>query len=185
MAHGNSEDGVKVRTWCSILGLGLLVAVFAAPLASASPKHSALPQIGTMAPAFQLLPFAKKSKSREQEHPEAIQLDDHCGIHPDKTKAVLVLFINEEHMGDLTLASGWSRKYQRDGLEVLGISLVKNPTVFSDQVIRAGLRFPVLDDRHSVVATRYGVPKAPFTFLLDANCLVMGMKDNAASYDKE
>jgi hypothetical protein len=53
--------------------------------------------------------------------------------------------------------------------------------MFADKVLRSKPRYPVLDDRHRVVASRYGVDKTPFSFLLNSECRVLGFDAKGAA----
>ncbi|HCP44644.1 MAG TPA: hypothetical protein DIU15_01210, partial [Deltaproteobacteria bacterium] len=117
---------------------------------------------------------------------EAVQLDEYCGLRPNETELVLLAFVDASG----TILDGdplttWYRKYHRDGLEILAISLERNPAEFAARVKRARLPFPVLDDRQGVVAQRYGVDKAPFVFLLNSQCRVLGVDNKGPADLKE
>jgi len=149
----------------------------------ASPQE--VPAVGTVAPAFGLYAFPTStaaSKKGAPEDREVVQLDDICGLRPGKTKAVLVLFVDDDPtVLGADPVGNWYRKYRKDGLEVIVISIEKNPSIFASKVLRSRPRFPVLDDRHQVVAHRYGVHKAPFSFLLDSQCKVLGFDKQSAA----
>ena len=143
-----------------------------------------IPAVGTIAPAFGLYAFPTRGslQNTSSKEREVVQLDDLCGLRPGKTKAVLVLFVD----GDSSVLSAdpvgnWYRKYHKDGLEIAVISTDTSPSVFANKVLRAKPRYPVLDDRQRVVANRYGVEKAPFSFLLNSECRVLGFDDKGAS----
>ena len=156
----------------------------AAPGFAEDISPDSIPSVGSIAPAFGLYAFPtsgslKKSSSDER---EVVQLDDLCGLRPAKTKAVVLLFVegNEEILAAEPVGN-WYRKYHRDGLELVVISVEKNPSIFASRVMRTKPRYPVLDDRHRVVARRYGVNDAPFTFLLNAECRVLGFDQKSAT----
>ncbi len=165
-----------------------LTASVAASSASADDESvTALPGIGEIAPAFALHPFQAGAAAREgAEGASAVELDSVCGIrNPESTAAVLVIFVDEGGMDDLSVAHGWHRKYHKDGLQILALSEVRRPESFRASVVKARFGFTVLDDRHGVVATRYGVPGAPFSLLLDRECRVLGMNNRALGVEQE
>jgi hypothetical protein len=143
------------------------------------PDPNALPGIGEVAPAFGLRPFQAGLASPEgDEGRSSIELDSLCGMRrPAGTAVVLVTFINREGMSDLLVANSWHRRYGRAGLEILAISQEERPESFGADIVRARVGFPVLDDRHHVVATRYGIQGAPFSLLLDRECRVLGLSN--------
>ena len=161
---------------CSVLA-------WAGPGIAGNNSPARIPAVGTIAPAFGLFAFPTSGslKKASSDDREIVQLDDMCGMRPGETKAVLVLFVD----GDPTIlgadpVGNWYRKYHKDGLEVAVISIEKNPSIFASKVLRNKPRYPILDDRHRVVATRYGVDKAPFSFLLNSECRVLGFNDKGA-----
>ncbi len=157
---------------------------WAVPGLAEKASPSRVPAVGTVAPAFGLYAFPtsgslKRASSSDR---EVVQLDDLCGLRPGKTKAVLLLFVD----GNPAVLSAepvgnWYRKYHKDGLEIIVVSVEKNPSMFADKVLRSKPRYPVLDDRHRVVASRYGVDKAPFSFLLNSECRVLGFDAKGAA----
>lgn len=149
----------------------LLLALIAGP--SVAGDATDLPGIGTVAPAFALYSFA----SAAEDAPEPVQLDEQCGLRPGDTKGLLLTFVDATGVADLQVANGWSRKHERNGLAVIAISIESSPAAFRGVVDKEGLRFPVLDDRHGIVARRYGIPTVPFTFVLNAECRVVGFVD--------
>ena len=170
----------------SVLSLGLALAL--SPAADAAdPDPDSLPRIGDIAPAFGLQPFqAGAAASEGDEGKSSLELDSVCGIRlAANTAAVLVVFIDEDGMGDLQIANSWHRRYKKDGLEIIGVSQVARPAVFGSSIIKARLGFPVLDDRHHIVATRYGIDAAPFSLLLDRECRVVGMSNKSLSLEQD
>jgi len=167
-----------------LLPLTATLLFWALPGSAEDVSPDSIPSVGTVAPAFGLYAFPttgsfKTSGIRER---EVVQLDDLCGLRPGKTKAVVLLFVNADvGVLDADPVGNWYRKYHRDGLEVLVVSLEKNPSLFASKVLRSKPRYPVLDDRHRVVARRYGVTKAPFTFLLNSECRVLGFDQKSAT----
>ena len=161
---------------CSVLA-------WAGPGIAGNNSPARIPAVGTIAPAFGLFAFPTSGslKKASSDDREIVQLDDMCGMRPGETKAVLVLFVD----GDPAIlgadpVGNWYRKYHKDGLEIAVISIEKNPSIFASKVLRNKPRYPILDDRHRVVATRYGVDKAPFSFLLNSECRVLGFNDKGA-----
>ena len=150
-----------------ILGLGAVQAN------GLDPKK--LPAIGSVAPAFALHPHS--SATGQEESPEAIHLDHYCGLRPEETRGVLLLFTDARYLEDLELANNWHRKYHRQGLEIIAISVDTEPLEFAGKLARLSLRFPVLDDNHRIVAKRYGLSTAPFSMLLNKECRVLGFSD--------
>jgi hypothetical protein len=47
------------------------------------------------------------------------------------------------------------------------------------------LTFPVLDDRHGIVAQRYGVSDTPFSMLLNRECRVLGFSSKTLAEEEE
>ncbi|MBJ93117.1 MAG: hypothetical protein CMP23_01440 [Rickettsiales bacterium] len=165
------------------MSLGAVLS-FSLPSLAAAQAVTELPTIGSVAPAFGLYAFPTQGsvKNSKADEWEIVQLDDLCGIRPGDTKAVLVLFVdNDPNVLGADPVGNWYRKYRKDGLEILVISVEKNPSIFATKVLRTKPRFPVLDDRQGVVAKRYGVKDAPFSFVLDAQCKVVGFDDKSAS----
>ncbi len=164
----------------------LVCALAVSGAVSAGDSPIDLPGIGEIAPAFALNPFQAGAAAREgDEGATAVELDSVCGIRsPESTAAVLVAFVDQGGMDDLAVAQAWHRKYDKDGLEIIAISEEARPESFSAAVVRARYAFPVLDDRHHVVATRYGVAGAPFSLLLDRDCRVLGMNNRALTAEQ-
>jgi hypothetical protein len=164
------------------LSLGLLVA--GVTVASANGfDPSKIPSIGTIAPAFGLQPFTSQAPGEGQK--EVIQLDGICGLRPGETKGVLLVFLDGSQLSSLELLNDWSRRFSRDGLATVAISVDSNPVEFSSKVGRMKLRFPVLDDRHKIVAQRYGVSETPFSMLLNSECRVLGFSNKGLSEEEE
>ncbi len=161
----------------SILSASLL---FGAALA-ADIDPAAVPGRGTIAPAFGLHDLTAK----KTDEPVVHELDEFCGTRPGDTTAVLVLFVDAQGLDDLNLANSWHKKHSKAGLEVLAISLAPDPTAFAAEIDKARYRFPVLNDRHGIVAHRYGVTKAPFSFLLDQECRVLGFSNRTLTADAD
>ena len=153
----------------------MLLSLLAAP--SLATDASELPGIGVVAPAFALYAFTDGNGDEF----EPVHLDDHCGLRPGSTKGVVVSFVDSASQSDLKVVDGWWRKHNRKGLDAIAISVEERPADFSDQVVREGYKFPVLDDRHGIVSKRYGIPSIPFTFLLNAECRVVGFIDQPLS----
>jgi len=172
------------RAW---LGLFSAILLIAGTASAESPDPTKVPGIGTVAPAFGLYPLPKGTKAeREPGGRVAIQLDEYCGLRPDKTKLVLLSFVDANGaLLDGEPLTTWYRKYHKEGLEILAISLERNPAEFAARVKRARFSFPVLDDRHGVVAHRYGVDKAPVTFLLNSECRVLGVDSTDPAESQE
>jgi len=172
---------LKARWFCAAAIVGSLLWTLPGLAADASPES--VPAVGTVAPAFGLYAFPTSGPGKQtiSEDREIVQLDDLCGLRPGKTEAVVVLFID----GDVDVlgadpVGNWYRKYHKDGLEVVVVSVERNPSVFASKVLRAKPRYPVLDDRHRVVARRYGVANVPFSFLLNSECRVLGFDHKSA-----
>ncbi|MEE2829389.1 MAG: TlpA disulfide reductase family protein [Myxococcota bacterium] len=164
--------GLLTVLFALILGLGAVQAN------GLDPKK--LPAIGSVAPAFALHPFSTAGK---EESPEAVHLDHFCGLRPEETKGVLLVFVDDRYLGDLELANTWHRKFQRDGLEVVAVSVDTQPLELAGKLNRLSLRFPVLDDNHRIVAKRYGLTTAPFSFLLNRECRVLGFSNQSLGKD--
>ena len=170
-----------MRPLRSLLILALFTAVAVAPALAGDADPDTVPRIGSVAPALGLFAF---DKSKGDEPPEAVLLDDLCGLRPGDTTALLVFFVDSQSMDDLEKANEWWRLFHRDGLKLLAISVEPNPLQFKDDVIRAGFKFPVLDDRHGVVARRYGVDRPPFSFLLNEGCQVLAFSNRKLTEDE-
>jgi hypothetical protein len=160
----------------------LAAGLAAGPAHGGPPDPALVPGIGTMAPAFGLFQFDSKAASQGKDR-AVVQLDEICGMRPGTTRGVLLAFVDASGLADLQLASGWWKKHHKDGVEVLGIITESNPAEFAQAAEKAGIKFPLLDDRLRVVAGRYGVTKAPFSFLLDRDCKVMGFSDRTLTQD--
>ena len=164
----------------SLLVLALLALVMVTPALAGDEDPDAVPRIGTVAPALGLYAF---EKSKDDEPRAPVELDDRCGLRPGSTTGVLVFFVDATSMDELEQAAEWWRLFHRQGLEILAISVEPNPFQFKDDVIKANFKFPVLDDQHGVVARRFGVERAPFSFLLNEGCQVLGFSNNKLTED--
>jgi hypothetical protein len=164
----------------SLLTLTLLTLMAVAPATAGDIDPDAVPRIGTTAPALGLYAF---EKSKGDEPKEPVQLDERCGLRPGSTTGVLLFFVDGNSMDDLEQANEWWRLFHRQGLEIMAVSVEPNPFQFKDDVIKANFKFPVLDDRQGVVARRYGVDSAPFSFLLNEGCQVLGFSNNKLTED--
>lgn len=161
----------------------LLAALLAAPLAFAGePDPNAIPARGSVAPAFGL--HVLNGVEAEDRARPVVELDDLCGMRPEGTTAVLVAFVDETGAADLSLANSWHRKHNRDGLEILAVSVAREPDSITDEANKADLRFDLLDDRHRIVARRYGIDRAPFSLLLDERCRVLGFSNRTLTADE-
>jgi hypothetical protein len=166
----------------SLFSVALLVLLAAPAATAADADPAAVPRIGTIAPAFGLYAFEKQ---RGDDIREAVQLEDHCGLRPGDVTGVLVFFVDHDNMADMELANEWFKRFQRQGFRIIGISLVEQPLNWADDIIKANYKYPVLDDRHGVVAKRFGVDRAPFSFLLNEECRVLGFSNNKLTEDGE
>ena len=158
--------------------------LWALPGSAGDISPATVPAVGTVAPAFGLYSFPTSASvnRNDNDEREVVQLDDLCGLRPGKTKAVIVLFVNgDTGVLDAEPVGNWYRKYHKDGLEVLVVSMEENPSIFASKVLRAKPRFPILDDRHQVVARRYGVTHPSFSFLLNSECRVLGFDQKSAN----
>ena len=151
------------------------------PASAADLDPEAVPARGAIVPAFGLHALS----SKKVEDPPVYELDEHCGSRPGETTAVLLLFVDETGADDLSLANSWYKKYNKAGLEVLAVSTVREPDEFAKQVERSRLQFPVLDDMHGIVSHRFGVAAAPFSFLLNQECRVLGLSNRTLVADTE
>ncbi len=162
----------------------LAAVLLAAPLAfAAEPDPDAIPTRGAVAPAFGL--HLLNGAEAEDRNRPVVELDDLCGMRPEDTTAVLLAFVDESHAADLSLANTWHRKHNKDGLEILAISMAREPDSLTDEANKAGLRYDLLDDRHRIVARRYGITTAPFSLLLDNRCRVLGMSNRTLTADQD
>jgi len=138
---------------------------------------------GQTAPAFGGAAFGQVDASGER---VVVQLDTLCGLRPGDTSAVLVFFVNGGSTDELNLAAQWQRKYADGGLDVVAISIDPAAEDMAEQVRRASLPYPVLNDKFGIIAYRYGVNVAPKHFLLDSSCKVLsasGLSLDAAEKD--
>lgn len=142
-----------------------------------------IPAIGSVAPAFGLHAF--DSGPSTDKPSDIVQLDSICGLRPGETRGVLLVFLEAEQLQSLELANTWHRRYSRQGLEVLAISVDSKPVEFASKVGRLRLRFPVLDDKHRIVAQRYGVSDTPFSMLLNRECRVLGFSSKTLAEEEE
>ncbi len=162
----------------------LAALLLAAPLAFAGePDPDAIPTRGAAAPAFGL--HLLNGAEAEDGNRPVVELDDLCGMRPEGTTAVLLAFVDESHSADLSLANTWHRKHNKEGLEILAISLAREPDALTDEANKIGLRYDLLDDRHRIVARRYGITTAPFSLLLDEGCRVLGLSNRTLTADSE
>lgn len=167
------------------LALILVAALLAAPSAFAGDLDpDLLPRIGSVAPAFGLYPF--QTRGSVDEFKDKVELDDHCGMRSDDTKLVLVVFSNAASMtSDLELAEGWWKKHAKAGFVPIVISMDPDSQTVRESLTKARYVFPILNDQFKIVAARYGVQSAPFSFLLDGDCTTLGFSDKSLSLDAE
>jgi len=164
--------------------LASAAALLAAPApGSAGPDALAIPGVGSVAPAFGLYPFQMEAVKGDSDR-TAVELDRFCGIRAGTTRGVLLAFVDSSGLADLQAAAGWWRKWHKDGIEILGISLESNPAPFAQAIEKAGIKFPVLDDRLRIVAKRYGVAGSRMSFLLGRDCRVLGFSDRPLKQDE-
>lgn len=159
--------------------LSLAALVLMVPAVSAAPDADAVPGRGEVVPAFGL----HELTVRPQEEPTVHELDGLCGMRPGDTSAVLLVFVDGRGSADLAQAQSWFKKFHKDGLEILAVSIERQPDEFAAAVEKAKYRFPVLDDRQGIVSTRYGVVGAPFSLLLNDECRVLGMSNRGLADD--
>jgi hypothetical protein len=171
---------LRLRT-LALIFLALLYATAGASANGFDPNK--IPAIGSVAPAFGLHPF--KAGTRKDETADVVQLDSLCGLRPGETKGLLLVFLEAEQLESLDIANTWHRRFSRQGLEVLAISVDSKPIEFASKVGRMRLRFPVLDDRHRIVAQRYGVSDTPFSMLLNRECRVLGFSSKTLAEEEE
>jgi len=143
-----------------------------------------VPAIGSIAPAFGLHAFGSSPEKAETDADDVVQLDSICGLRPGETKGVLLLFLETKQIETLDLINGWHRRFARQGLELLAISVDSKPIEFSSKAARMRLRFPVLNDQHRIVAQRYGVSDTPFSMLLNSECRVLGFSNKPLSEEE-
>ena len=156
------------------------VGLLSLPAHGSEPEATGLPQIGSVAPAFGLVPF--HSKSAKDDFIEKVELDESCGMHPGDTRYVLLSFSDSATLGeDLDILSSLHRKH--DGVVPIVISVASETQPVRDLVGRTRLSFSVLDDQYKIVARRYGAT-APFTLLLDESCRVLGMSNKSLTVDQ-
>lgn len=172
---------MALRRLLPFLLLGVLCAASVVSANGLDPK--AVPPIGSIAPAFGLHPFSKNKSDETTRTP--VQLDNYCGLRPEETEGVLVAFVDSRHFDDLELADTWHRRFNRQGLEILAISVDSKPLEFASRLNRDRPRFPVLDDHHSIVASRYGISEAPFSLLLNKECRILGFSNKRLSDEAE
>jgi hypothetical protein len=171
---------LRLRT----LALVFLALLYAAAGASANGfDPDKIPAIGSVAPAFGLHPF--KTATSKDETVDVVQLDSLCGLRPGETKGLLLIFLEAAQLESLDIANTWHRRFSRQGLEVLAISVDSKPVEFASKVSRMRLTFPVLDDRHGIVAQRYGVSDTPFSMLLNRECRVLGFSSKTLAEEEE
>ncbi len=161
------------------------VALLAAPGALAEGVDpEALPRIGAVAPAFGLYPF--ETKLSVDELKDKVELDDYCGMRPGDTRLVLVVFSGAANLtADLELVESWRKKHGKNGFVPIVLSTDKNVQAVREQLVKTRYSFPILNDSFSIVATRYGVPSSPFSFLLDGGCHTLGLSDKSLTVNAE
>lgn len=167
-----------------VLAMTVVALLVAAPSMAQRLDPSMVPSIGSTAPAFGLEAF--RARGEEDTTRAVVQLDDHCGVRPGGTSTVLVAFVNNVNaVDDFKLLTQWSRKYSRDGFEVIVISTEPDPASMIELVAKSRGSFPVLDDQFGIVAHRYGLSGPPFSLLLDRECRVLGMSDKSITVDSD
>jgi hypothetical protein len=164
--------------------LALLILLCATAGASANGfDPNKIPKIGTIAPAFGLQPF--ESSPAKSEETDVLQLDSICGLRPGDTRGLLIVFIEAKQVESLELINNLHRKFSRQGLEVLAISVDPKPIEFASKLERTHVRFPVLNDKHRIVAERYGASDTPFSMLLNRECRVLGFSSKTFAEEEE
>jgi len=162
----------------------LVCLLLAAPALAGNLDPGSLPQIGSVAPAFGLHPFASKVDADEAR--EKVELDDHCGMFPGDTKLVLLVFSNAVSLqGDLEAVEAMRKKHGKRGFVPIVLSTDADSQTAREAVAKTRFTFPILDDGYKIVSARYGIPSSPFTFLLDGGCRVLGLSDKSLSVDGE
>ena len=165
------------------LPLILILLGMAGSADAAGPDPTSIPAPGTIAPAFGLHTLLGKRTKGDDERP-VLELDGFCGMRPEATRAVVVAFVDVGSDADLAVLNGWYKKHHKAGLEILAVSEAEDGEAFASSLERAGLKFPLLDDRMGIVASRYGVPNSPFSFLMDASCRVLGFSNRSVVADQ-
>jgi len=160
----------------------LLAMVLAVPGAWGEPSPDRVPGIGSIAPAFGLHSVLRSDKDVER---EAIELDSFCGLRPGETKAVLLVFMDRDSLDGIPVMNSLYRKFHKEGLELIGLSVDSSPLEVRARLERSNLKYPVLDDSQQIVSTRYGLSGDRFTFLLNAECRVLGFSSRSLGDDQE
>ena len=121
---------------CRLPALLILAMVLCIPGAVAEPNPEQVPGIGTIAPAFGLHSIQRPEKEAER---EAIELDSFCGLRPNETKAVLLVFMDRDSLDGVPVMNTLYRKFHKEGLELIGLSVDSSPLEIRSRLERSNL----------------------------------------------
>lgn len=127
-------------------------------------------EVGEPARLFSL-PAINETAARALVSSNHVSLTDLTeGADKDGKGVVLFFFTKEKGGDDLSELNRLSKKYIRNGVRFLGISVDQGDLgALSDWIESANLEFPVLRDNHRVVAQRYQLKQLPMTYVVDAS----------------
>ncbi|MFZ5478452.1 MAG: peroxiredoxin family protein [Myxococcota bacterium] len=146
--------------------LALLVSLASAQTVPGPSLH-----VGDDALLFSLPALNEDAAMRAVSKPHVALADFTGGIvtPPFPAQAVVVHFLRREGGdGQLATLERLHKKYQNRGLRIVAIVAQGGDLApLSDWISSQRLNFPVLNDQHGIVSSRYGVAHFPMTFIVD------------------
>jgi len=153
----------------SVLGSGLVMAG-----CSSGPELAQGPQVGKLAPDFQLQTLDGQTVSLGDFRGNPVLLNfwtSWCGPCRFEMPFIQEIFEKKE----------WSDT----GLVILAIDIGENPSVVKEFMENFGLSFPALLDTNQDVALKYNIRAIPTTFFIDKDGIIQDIKVGAFSSKTE
>ena len=148
-----------------ILGILVILAVFAFLLAGCSPAPREVTEVGALAPEFTLPTLEGKSVSLSQLRGKPVLLNFWASwCQPCKVEMPYIQAVYEE-VGE--------------GLFILAINIQETKPSVEDFMRREGLTFPIALDYEGKVAQNYGIKFIPSTFFIDQDGIIREVKVGA------
>lgn len=138
-------------------------------LALAAPVPGPALHVGDAAYAFSLPAINEDAAMKAVARPH-VALSDYTGVMPGFPATHLVVEFVQKKGSEGTLAAmeRLSKKYSKDGVRFVAIMSGGGEIAsLSGWVEAQRLSFPVLNDQHGIVVSRYGIPSYPMTFVID------------------
>ncbi len=138
-------------------------------LAQAAPVPGPALHVGDSAYSFSLPAINEDAAMKAVARPH-VALSDYTGIMPGFPASRLVVEFVQKKGSEGTLAAmeRLNKKYSKDGVRFVAIVAGGGEiATLSGWVEAQRLSFPVLNDEHGIVVSRYGIPSYPMTFVMD------------------